>query len=268
VTPRPNGRNCRYEAPDRRSIQLSVTWDGGKELIAMMGSVKAMVEVAGLRQLKLLDGTTVDGHWDQAAVNQCCEFNALRGDQVVTVDISGSRATIAQAASLADAAIQRLDQPLEIDGAAGIKAAQERATQRPKPRNVCDLVTRADAEAIAGVSLSQPPKGTNNSCRYTWPINAQSSIYELNLMVTWQEGFNEMRTTSTAVGNASSMLGMGKLQKHVAADHDSGPWDEFIQSIIGVSAVKGDVMVSVEGGPIQQNLQRAFVEKAIVNLGK
>ncbi len=268
ATPRPNGDDCRYETPDRRSIRLNVTWRGGKDLIAMMGSVKAMVEAAGLKQLKLLDGSTVAGHWEQAAINNCCEFNALRGDQVVTVDISGSKATIAQAASLADAAIQRLDRPLDISGATGIKTAQERALQRPKPRNVCDLLTRADAEAIARASLSQPPKGTVNSCTYVWPLNAQGSDYEIKLMVTWQEGFSEMRTTRAAVGNASSMLGMNKLQRPTAADQQIGPWNEFSQSIIGVSAVKDDVMVSVEGGPFRQDVQKAFVEKAVVNLGK
>jgi hypothetical protein len=267
ATPRLNGSDCRYEAPDRRSIRLNVTWDGGKQLIDMMSMAQKMVETAGLKQLKLLDGTTVAGHWDQAAVNSCCEFNALRGDQVVTVDISGSRATIAQAASLADAAVQRLDQPLAISGAPGVKPAQERATQRPKPRNVCDLLTQAEAEAIAGVSLLQPPKGSEGNCHYIWPLNTQDSTYELNLMVTWREGFSEMRTTSAAVGNASAMLGMDKLLK-TPADPNAGPWDEFFQSIIGVTAVKGDVMVSVEGGPIKRDVQRAFVEKAIVNLSK
>jgi hypothetical protein len=268
VTPRASGGDCRYEAPDRHSVRLSVTWDHGRDLIAMMGSVQAMVETAGLRQLKLLDGKTVTGHWDQARVSQCCEFNALRGDQVVTVDISGSHATIAQAASLADAAIQRLDQPLPISGAAGVNAAQERAAKRPKSRNVCDLLTSADAEAIVGVSLLQPPKGTDSNCRYIWPTNPSGSTYRLDLMVTWQGGFSEMRLTSAAVGNASSMLGMGKPQGQAAADRDSGPWDEFSQSIIGVSAAKGDVLVSVEGGPTLQDIQRAFVQKAIVNLSK
>ena len=267
-TPQPNGRICRYEAPDRRSIQLSVTWDGGKDLIAMMGAMQTLVDTAGLSQLKLLDGSRVAGHWDQAAVNQCCEFNALHGDQVVTVDVAGSRATIAQAASLADAAMQRLDQPFAINDTPGIAAAQERATQRPQPRNVCDLLTAADAEAIAGVPLLQPPMGTKDSCHYTWPLNAHGSAYELDLKVTWHEGYSEMRTTSAAVGNASSMLGMANLQGKAAANQDSGPWDEFFRSIIGVSAVKGDIMVSVEGGPIRQDIQRAFVQKAILNLSK
>jgi len=274
--PRPNGRDCRYETPDRRIIRLSVEWDGGKEYIGMMKAMEAMVDTAGLSQLKLLDGTTAAGHWDKAALNGCCEFNALLGDRVVTVDVSGSNATLAQAASLADAAIRRLDQPLAVSGAAGIKAAQERAAQRPKPRNVCDLLTRADAEAIARVSLSQPPQGTDQSCHYTWlikqpfPIKGQDSSFEfeLELKVTWQEGFYELRTTAAAFGNATNMLGLPKMKGQDAPDQINGPWDAFSKSLAGISAVKGNVMVSVEGGPAKQDIQRAFVEKAILNLSK
>jgi hypothetical protein len=274
VTPQANGDNCRYEAPDRHSIRLSITWDGGRQFIAMMGSVQAMVNSAGLSQLKLGDGTTIAGHWDQARLNQCCEFNALRGDRVVTVDVSGSHATVAQAAGLADAAIQRLDQPLSISGATGIKSAQERVALRPKPRNVCELLTAADAEAILGVSLVQPPKGTNDRCRYVWPTKVEGSTDQFDLAVAWQDGFSEMRFTDSAVGNAASMMGMGMMSMgkpprgQPATDSESGPWDEFSQSIIGVSAVKGDVRVSIEAGPMQQEIQRAFIQKAIVNLGR
>jgi hypothetical protein len=268
ATPRPNGQDCRYESGNHRSIRLTVEWEGGKNFMSMLGGTQAMVESAGLKQLKLMNGSTVAGHWDWAALNSCCEFNALRGDQLVTVDVSGSKASIEQAARLADAAIQRLDQPLDISGTAGIKAAQDRAATRPKPRPVCELLTQADAEAIAGKSLSQAPKGNNNSCTYVWPLNAQITDFEIELTVTWQGGFSEMRTTRTAVGNASSMLGVDKVQKPTGADQNSGPWDEFSKSIIGVSAVKNDVMVSIEGGPIRQDIQQAFVEKALTNLGR
>ena len=268
VLPRPNGDSCRYEAPDRHSIRVNVTWDGGRDLIAMMGSMQAMVNTAGLAELKLLDGSTVSGHWDQARVSQCCTFNALRDDQVVTVDISGSHATLAQAASLADAAIQRLAQPLPISGAAGVKAALERAAQRPKPRNVCELLPAADVEAIVGTALAQPPKGTNDSCRYIWPAGPAGSTYQLDLAVTWQDGFSEMRLTNAAVGNASAMLGFGKPRAPTSGGGNSDPWDEVSQSIIGVSAVKDDVRVSIEGGPMQQDIQRAFIRKAVANLSK
>jgi hypothetical protein len=264
ATPQPNGEDCRYEASDRRSIRVNVTWEGGAQLIGMMGAMESMVKTAGLSELKLSDGSTIAGEWDQAHVNQCCEFNALRGDRVVTVDVAGSHATIAQAASLADAAMKRLDHPLETDGSAGIKPAQERAAQRPKPRSVCELVTRADAEAIAGVSLLAPPKGNEDSCTYAWPVDSNGSSYGIKLMVQWQDGFHEMRLTSSMVGQASSMIGIGKA----TPVRNEGPWDEFSQSIVGVMAVKSDVLVSVESGPYRQDITRAFVEKAVVNLTK
>jgi hypothetical protein len=264
VSPAANGGECRYEAKDLRNIRLKVEWDGGKAFMSMLGSVQSMVESAGLKQLKLMDGSTVAGHWDQAALNSCCEFNAVKDDILVTVDISGSRATVAQAASLADAAIQRLDSPLNVNGADGMQAAQDRAAQRPKPRNVCDLVSQSEAEAMAGTHLSQPPKGSNTSCTYSWPF--QGSDFELKLMVVWRDGFSEMRTTQAAVGNASAMLGMNKPQQ--PADQKDGQFDEFSKSIIGVSAVKNDVMVSIEGGPFLQNVQQAFIEKAVSNIGK
>jgi hypothetical protein len=166
VTPSPNGKSCRYETADLHALSVEVMWQGGAQFMGMMGAVQGVVKSGGLKELKLIDGTTVAGEWDEARVSQCCVFNALRGDQMVIVDISGSRATLAQASSLADAAVKRLDQPLKIDGSAGIKPARERIALRPKARSVCDLVTKADAEAIAGVALLAAPKGNEDSCSY------------------------------------------------------------------------------------------------------
>jgi hypothetical protein len=234
------------------------------------------VKNSGLKELKLIDGTTVAGEWDEARVSQCCVFNALRGDQMVIVDIAGSRATLAQASSLADAAVRRLDQPLKIDGGAGIKPSQERIALRPKARGVCDLVTKADAEAIAGVALLAAPTGNEDSCSYEWPLGTAGS-FAIKLMVQWQGGFGAMRETHGMVSNATAMIGADKMIGQAAAPvfsqaaatgADKGPWDEYSQSIIGVSAVKSDVMVSIEGGPFKRDVQRAFVEKAVLNLAR
>jgi hypothetical protein len=268
ATPEAKGADCRYEAAAGRSIRVTVMWEGGAQFMDMMGAMASAIKNAGLRELKLSDGSTVAGAWDKAHVNQCCEFNALRGDRLVTVDVAGSRATIAQAASLADTAVERLDQPLEIDGIGGIKSAQERAAQRPKPRSVCDIVTRADAEAIAGTALLAPPKGNEDSCTYAWALDANGSRYDIKLMMQWRDGFHEMRQTFSIIGQASSTLGLGRESKEASSDRVQGPWDEFSQSIVGVMAVKSDVLASVESGPYRQDLARAFVEKAMVNLMK
>lgn len=267
LAPRANADDCRYEAPDRRSIRVTVMWDGGARLIGMMGAMQGMLKKANLKELKLFDGTVVAGEWDEARVSQCCEFNALRGDQLVTVDIAGSRASLQQASGLADAALKRLERPLAIDGNAGVAAAQERAARRPKPRSVCDLVTQADAEAIVGTTLLKQPEGNNDSCTYSWPTRGGFN-HDIKLMVDWQGGFGSMRTINAMVGNASSVIGTDKLFGQTASVGDKGTWDEFSSSIIGVTAVKNDVMVSVESGPLNQDTARGFIERAVLNLAK
>jgi hypothetical protein len=44
ATPELNGRECRYETEDRRSIRLNVEWDGGKDFMSMLGAIQTMVE--------------------------------------------------------------------------------------------------------------------------------------------------------------------------------------------------------------------------------
>ncbi|MDB5407557.1 MAG: hypothetical protein JWL84_2469 [Rhodospirillales bacterium] len=268
ANPEAKGADCRYEAAAGRSIRVTVMWESGAQFIGMMGAMASAIKNAGLSELKLSDGSTVAGAWDKAHVNQCCEFNALRGDRLVTVDVAGSRATIAQAASLADTAVKRLDQPLDFDGTVGIKSAQERAAQRPKARSVCDLVTRTDAEAIAGTALLAPPKGDEDSCTYAWPLDASGSRYAIKLTMQWKDGFHEMRQTGSMIAQASSFLGMVGEGEQVSSDRAQRPWDEFSQSVVGVMAVKSDVLASVESGPYRQDIAKAFVEKAMVNLMK
>lgn len=263
--PRPSKEECRYETAGFRAISVKVLWTGGAQMIGMMGAMQDVVKKAGLAELKLTDGSTVAGAWDEARVSQCCEFNALHGDQLVTVNVAGSHATLQQAARLADAAVKRLDGPLAVAGEDGIKAAQDHFLLRPKRRSVCDLLTRADAEAITRVALSAPPKGNEESCSYTWPLDAASSSYTIKLEVTWLDGFEAMRTTQSIVGNTSATIGLGKPS---GGKLDAGLWDEFSQSIIGVMAAKDDVLVSVESGPFKADTSRSFVSKAIENLAR
>jgi hypothetical protein len=263
-----NGTDCRYETAAGRSIRVSVMWEDGAQFIGMMGAMADALKTAGLSELKLSDGSTVAGAWDRAHVNQCCEFNALRGDRLVTIDVAASRASIGQGAALADAAVRRVDQPLTIDGGAGVASAQQRAAQRPKPRSVCDVVTRADAEAIAGSTLLAPPKGDEDSCSYAWDLAANGSRYTIKLMMQWKDGFHELRQASSMIGQASSMLGLGPQGGQPSSDSVERRYDEFSRSIVGVMAVKSDVLASVESGPYRQDIAEAFVEKAMANLMK
>jgi len=266
TTADPKGVDCRYQTAEGRSIRVNVTWEGGAQFIGMMGAMGDMVNKAGLGELKLSERSAVTGEWDKAHVSQCCEFNALRGDRLVTVDVSGSHATIEQAAALAATAVKRLDQPLDLDGADGIKAARERATQQPKRRSVCELLPQADAEAITGVPLLAAPRGDDEACTYAWPMNG--SPYSVKLMVQWTDGFSAFRSVSSMTGQASSMLGLGKVADAASVGQADAPWDEFSQSIIGVMAVRRDVLASVESGPFRQDMSKAFVAKALANLSR
>jgi hypothetical protein len=109
-----------------------------------------------------------------------------------------------------------------------------------------------------------------------WPLGTAGS-FAIKLMVQWQGGFGAMREVHGMVSNATAMISANKtfgqaaaqvFSQAAATDADKGPWDEYSQSIIGVSAVNSDVMVSIEGGPFKRDVQRAFVEKAFVNLTK
>src|SRR6266851_9267363 len=68
ATPQPKGDDCRYEAAAGRSIRVNVTWEGGAQLMGMMGAMESAVKQAGLSGLKLLDGSTVAGEWDKAKI--------------------------------------------------------------------------------------------------------------------------------------------------------------------------------------------------------
>jgi len=262
----PNGGICRYETPAFRAIELHVDWSDGGRTFGIMNMVQGVVNKGGLKGVfKTQEGTTLTGEWDEARLNSCCEFAALRGEQLVTVNIGASRATVEQAAKLADAALRRLDKPLAIDATAGNKAAQEREALRPKPRPACELLTRAEAEAITGAPLSADPTGSTDSCTYAWAPAGSGLQQQIKLNVQWRGGFSEMRFAQAAMGQALSFMksqGLDAAQEQ----HGSAALDEDATNIVGVMAVKKDVMFSAETGPFLADVAHALIVKAASKL--
>jgi hypothetical protein len=265
--PDAEGRSCRYEGSHFRAVDVSAEWtDGSRKLglIDMMGSV---VESGGLKGvLTLSNGTVVRGAWDEARDFLCCEFNAVLADQLVVVDISSSRATIDQAASLADKAVKRFEKPLATDGVAGLAAALEREKTRPPFVSACALVTRSEAEAIIGGVVTQTPEGNDTSCHFSWRASGADYDEELTLSVTWRGGLGEMRQAQAAIGQALAFLTAEGLATIQSQKSNEELFDERAESLIGLMAVRKDVLLSIETGGMNNDLASGLITAAAKKL--
>ena len=264
-TPDPAGDSCRYEASKYRSITVTVDWEDGGRKLTMLGIISSADDQTALKGLVTLsDGTELHGAWDSAKDFMCCEFNALKGKALVVIDISSSAATLKQAASLADLAVQRLDTPLPAGDAAGLDRAMERAKARPAIISACALVPRAEAETILGAKLTADPEGDESSCQYAWTATGTDFEQQFKLPVTWRGGLSEMRQTQAAIGQGLSFLNLEGLSADQQQGNDA--FDEYAESIIGVMAVRKDVLLSIETGGMNNDLAKSFVVAAAKKL--
>jgi hypothetical protein len=276
MPPALDGDMCRYETETLRSLVVNVVWVDGARNIGMMNTMQGAIKDSEAGELKLVNGTTLTGEWDEARLMGCCEFNALRGDQLVSVDFAGTNADMTQVVSLANAAILRLEKPLVVDDAAAVAAAQSRESARPRVRSVCELVTRADAEALTEKTLVAEPAGNEDHCLYQIPLDMQGSTLDLDLKVQWRNGFREMAVMQAAFAQGTDLVIQAAFGESMdiaelenpPSEQEPGPWDVYAQSIVGPAAVKSDVLVHVESGPYMQDVASAFVATAIENLNR
>jgi hypothetical protein len=275
-TPQRRGGSCAYDDASFHRILVDVNWSGGAMVFRMYGAVQGMVNQnpAAKSTLHLADGSDVAGSWDEARVINCCQFLALRGDQTVSIDIGGTTAvTIEQAAKLADAALGRLDKPLPIDGSQGVQAALDYASHRPHPVDPCTLLSRADAESLMG-PLAGDPKSDHDTC--TYPRAGQGNInLSADLSVRWKGGYSELREKSAIVGNFAkgflSGQGMGADAKKGVEQTIAGAapvanpaWEASGPTVAGgVSAVKHDVLVSIDSMGLKEDQKLAVLAKAM-----
>lgn len=276
MPPDVEGDMCRYETETLRSLVVNVVWVDGASNISMMNMMQGAIKDGKAGELKLINGTTLTGEWDEARLMGCCEFNALRGDQLVTIDFAGTNADLTQVVSLVNAAILRLEKPLAVDDAPAVAAAQSRESARPRIRSVCELVTRADAEALTKKTLIADPAGDEDHCLYQIPLDMPGSTLDIDLQVQWRNGFREMAVMQAAFDQGANLVmqaAFGESKEFVGSDNpageqEPGPWDVYAQSIVGISAVKSDVLLHIENGPFMQEVSSAFVVKAIENLNR
>jgi hypothetical protein len=263
--PDAEGSRCVYETKDLRSLRLDVTWSDGAMIMKMLGMPTGAAEQAGLKgKLPLPDGVMVAGEWDEAKALSCCEINAMRGDQVVFINFMNTRLTEQQGIDLLNASLKRLDAPLKnIDGAAGIEAAEARANSaagRPKPVPACQLVTLEDATALLG-PVDVLPVSNEQQCQY----RAKAKMALLDFSVAWTGGYLAFRSDSEIAGKVFKGL-MGDLAKDPAdvqhVDYP-GPWEQADVIAVDFVAVRKDVRMRVDlrGSSLEQ--AKLIVTKAM-----
>jgi hypothetical protein len=276
--PAADGDACVYRTADFHSMELSVTFTGGTMAFSMVNMGKKLLGGAPdpsmhnaiKESFKLDDGTELSGEWDEATLTpmNCCIFNALRSDQLIQIDFTGSDATLRQAATLVDSAFKRIDKPLKIDGGASVAAAAELEKRRVKPVDPCTLLTRAEVENLIGKLSADPVSEGTDGCSYQLPrMGNIGNEYEVR--VTWRGGYYKWRSDSHVADigthtvakmseDVAERMGMEKGKAESGVNEMVGNKDEAASDAwdhAGVEgnhfvAVKKDVLVSVGLGPL------------------
>lgn len=274
-----DGDQCTYEDAHFHRIVVEVDWDGATLAWKMMGNIQAMVNQGPTKgMLHLADGSDLAGTWDEARVQGCCTFATLLGDQGVSVDASDSNVGIPAAAKLADSALKRLDKPLAIDGNRSVAAAKDyAAAHRPKHRDPCSFVTRAEAEAIIG-PLSADPKASGDDCEYDHLIDSPTGKLPAQVVINvhWSFGYQELReNASLRQGFVQGFTAGMPHGKDVAAALSGGalpasPYWEVAYSGAtragGPAAVKNDVMIGVDAFAVPPEQTLKMLETAMSKL--
>ena len=214
--------DCTYQTARFQTVTLSVDWDGGQQAYHIGDFVGNAVKRTGVLSDKAKqamvseDGSTIGGEWDEAKLTafNCCIFNALRADQMVSIDFTGSAMTLKAAAALVDAALKRMDKPLSLDGDANVAAAKTFLQGRPKPIAPCSVLTQAEVEAILGSALAKAPEEDKSVCTYTLPRlpDVPPRIYDLQFL--WSGGnYNFRQDLSAAKMGGAALGGMSMTVK-------------------------------------------------------
>jgi hypothetical protein len=215
INPSPSGTDCIYETVDFQNVTLSVTFKGGQQayhigdfLGNLLNGGNGVIDQKAKKMMVSEDGSQIAGEWDEAKLTplNCCIFNALRADQMITINFTGSTMTLKQAAGLVNAAFRRIDKPLSLDGGANVAAAEAFLKTRPQRKDPCSVLTQAEVEAILG-KLAAAPKSDDDVCSYELPQrpNLPPRIYTLQFF--WSYGNDRFRSDLHTAGIAGAALG-------------------------------------------------------------
>lgn len=262
--PKVDGRSCSYVSADFRAFSLEVDFTGGAQAFGMFGFAKNLLGSApdpNVRQaFRLADGTELQGGWDRATLvpMNCCLFAALKGDQLVQIDFTGTDSTLATAAGRVDAALRRLDKPLALDGGANVEAAKAFWKGRPKPVDACSLLPAAEVEALVGRLRAAPVGHGADGCDYELASDGPRRLVALS--ITWRGGNAKLRSDAHVlrmVGHAMSGHDPGSEPVFDEPAAANGVWERAGRAASAFVAIRRDVLVSVD----LRGLDRGAVER-------
>ena len=269
--PQADGSDCEYLTANFNQIVFTVEFEGGAQSYQMTGFGKKLLSNAptaeAKKAFKMDDGTEITGEWDEAQLTamNCCIFNALRADQMITIDFTGTDVALPQAASLVDAAFKRIDKPLQLDGGANVAAATAFLATRPKRMDPCSVLSQKEVEAIVGSLSAAPSQEGAASCNYPIPPQAgMPRAYELHYM--WQGGIADVRSNAhitklggMAMGGASSKDEDPLPPKGAPGD----PWERAGIQYNDFVALKKDVEIKIDHRGLDDGKVKALVAAAM-----
>ena len=253
AAPVADGDTCYYATADFHNIHVTAAERGAPEVLATLRRINGLVKKQSGKEVVLSKGTNLDGDWDDAELIACCRLMTVHGERGVTVDIGGSKATLAQAATLADTALKRFDKPLAIDGTAAAGAARALMARRPPLGAPCAMLTRAGVEAIVG-PLSAEPIGRRDACElhaakgvFAWQVADATGGYAAMRKMTAAQGGDAGAISRLAGGGDMNEQSRGVLQNLAGGlglkPLDNPAWEQGVVSVRGLYVVKKDVRI-------------------------
>jgi hypothetical protein len=271
-TPQADGDDCEYLTPGFDRIIFTVTFEGGAQNYQITGFGKKLLSGAPTAEarnaFRMDDGTEITGEWDEAQLTamNCCIFNALRADQMITIDFTATDAALPQAASLVDAAFKRIDKPLALDGGANVAAAKAFLATRPKRMDPCAVLSQKEVEAIVGPLAAAPSADGAASCSY--PVGGAGGpiphAYVIHYL--WQGGIADVRSTGhiARVGGMAMGGTPAKAEDPLPPKGAAGePWDRAGMVYNDFVALKKDVEVKVDHRGLDDDKVKAVVAAAM-----
>lgn len=261
-TPDENGNVCWYSTKDNRNLTINAEWKDGGAISSGINARVAKAEEASKGLLKLTDGSELTGDWDEASMRGCCTFVALQGDSLVQINFAGSQATEAQIVPLVNAALARLEKPLDGNGRAGVAAAVLRENARFSTTDPCVYWSAGDIQKLLGGTLKGEPERSGQDCTITYVTPDQRS-HQFNITVTPRNGYRAFRRdNATYAGFARGISADNGGATLKQAEAIEGPWEAAENGAIQFSAVRHDAHISLRQGGMSMDAIRAIVGHA------